>query len=283
MKPKKLLVFRKHDTEMADRVAEEIGEWAHGHGIQCQDGESFSPDQEDAGEVDIAVVLGGDGTFLSAVKKLGGRQVPVLGVNMGSLGFLTEVSVEELWPALNALLDGEYQIEKRMTLECEVHHSAGGEVRRYQVLNDVVVNKGALARISEVEVAVDGKYLTNYCADGVIIATPTGSTAYSMAAGGPIVTPGLDAVLVTPICPHAMSHRPILIAAGSMIEVCLCQKNGDVYVTLDGQEAIALEVGDKVRVQRGRADVVMIRSTTKDYFSILRSKLKWGGPHSMDD
>ena len=163
-----------------------------------------------------------------------------------------------------------------MTLKGELIRRSGPPVP-LRALNDVVVNKGALARISDFEVTVDGRYLADYRADGVIVATPTGSTAYNLSAGGPIVCPDLAAVIVSPICPHAMSHRPIVLGGSSVVELKLRRKNGDVFVTLDGQEAHPLEEGDAVAVRRGDADVLLVRSPDRDYFALLRTKLMWGG------
>lgn len=271
-----ICVFRKHDTPQADGLAAEIRRWAGERSVAVLDGEEL----EAGSRPDLLVVLGGDGTFLSAVRRLDGQKVPVLGVNLGSLGFLTEITVEELFPMLELLADGEPTLERRMTLSGELVRD-GRVLRAFHVFNDVVVSKGALARISEVEVSVDGRFLTNYRADGLIVSTPSGSTAYNLSAGGPIVSPWLSSILVAPICPHAMTHRPILLGGEAQVEMRICAKNGELYVTLDGQEGEELEEGDRICVRKGESDVLLVRSPDRDYFSLLRSKLMWGGRNDL--
>jgi NAD+ kinase len=226
--------------------------------------------------VDLLVVLGGDGTLLSAVRALEGCEVPILGVNLGFLGFLTEVSLDELFPTLERVVEGSYSLDTRTTLEGTVTR-AGSEPRCFRVFNDVVLSKGTLARISELEVRVDGRYLTNYKADGLIVATPTGSTAYSLSAGGPILSPLLPAIVLCPICPHTLTHRPLILDDSAAVEVRLVSKNGEVFLTLDGQEGFELQEGDVLRVTKGRRRVILVQSPSRDYFQLLRTKLVWGG------
>lgn len=277
MEIKTILVFKKKGSRRADALASEMESWAKGRGIKIlaasgQNGCRYSPSP------DLLVVLGGDGTFLSAVRHIGGLEIPVLGVNLGALGFLTEIAAGELFTTLDVLLAGKGVVEKRMTLKGEIVR--GGQVMEsFNVLNDVVFSKGALARISELEVWADGLFLTLYRADGLIVSTPTGSTAYSLSAGGPIVHPTLPAIVLSPICPHAMSHRPIILGPGSMVEVRLKEMNGEVFVTLDGQWGVALEQNDVVRVFRSPSSVLIVRAPDRDYFSLLRSKLMWGDSH----
>jgi len=266
-------VFKKHESAPADALAQKLASWAKDKGIDCVG--TSEGELECAADPDLLVVLGGDGTFLSAVRWLGGRQIPLLGVNLGSLGFLTEITTGELFTALEKLLNGEGLVESRMTLHGTVERD-GRVVSKFSVLNDVVFNKGALARISEIEVSVDGLFLTTYRADGLVISSPTGSTAYSLSAGGAIVHPSLSSILLSPICPHAMTNRPIVLCDTSVLEVKLREKNGELFVTLDGQVGIELEAGDVVKVSRGVSDVLMIRSPSMDYYSLLRSKLLWG-------
>lgn len=270
MKIGSILVIRKRATELADRVAAGLSAWAFERSIAVRDSED-----DPAGPVDLAVVLGGDGTFLSAVRLLGGREVPVLGVNLGSLGFLTEIALEELFQTLDDLEADRARIEPRMMISAVIEKK-GVAVESADVLNDVVVNKGTMARISDLEVSVGGAYLTTYRADGLIVATPTGSTAYSMSAGGSIVSPGVPAFLLTPICPHAMTQRPIILPPDREIAITVGKKNGDIYATLDGQVNHELEEGDRVLVSRSDLTVMMVCSPTRDYFSVLRSKLMWG-------
>jgi len=267
---KRILIIRKRQTPLADKVARELNSWARERSIATVDGEA--PEGEPA---DIAVVLGGDGTFLHGVRLLGGREIPVLGVNLGSLGFLTEIALEELCATLEDVESDRARIERRMTLSVEVLKK--GEIQSsHTVLNDVVLNKGAMARISELLVSVGDKFLTTYRADGLILATPTGSTAYNLSAGGSIVAPGLAALLITPVCPHAMTQRPIILPPEVEVSVTVLRKNGEIYVTLDGQQGFELGEGDVVRVRRSPTEVLMVCSPRRDYFGVLRSKLMWG-------
>jgi len=227
--------------------------------------------------VDFIMVLGGDGTLLSVARLLEERDVPILGINMGSLGFLTEITTSELFPRLEKVLAGHYIIQERLRLKTSIHRQDGERLPQPVVLNDVVINKGALARIINLETAVDGIYLTTYRADGLIVATPTGSTAYSMAAGGPIMHANLQALVLTPICPYTLSHRPLALPDTACIQVTLQTPNEDVLVTLDGQVGVELYYGDTVEIQQAAKPMRLIRTLKKDhYFHILRTKLKWG-------
>jgi len=227
--------------------------------------------------VDCMMVLGGDGTLLSVARLLEEREVPILGINLGSLGFLTEITTTELFPRLQKVLDGHYVIQKRMRLKTCIHRRDGACLMQPVVLNDVVINKGALARIINLETSVDDLYLTTYRADGLIVSTPTGSTAYSMAAGGPIMHPNLHALILTPICPYTLSHRPLALPDTAHIQVMLQTSDEDVRVTLDGQIGVELYYGDVVDIQQAARPMQLIRTLQQDeYFHILRTKLKWG-------
>jgi NAD+ kinase len=225
--------------------------------------------------VDLIVVLGGDGTLLSVARLVERKDVPILGVNLGSLGFLTELAVAELLPALDDVLAGHYSLSERVMLDCQVHRQ-GERIAQAVVLNDVVINKGALARIIEMETYVDGVYVTTYRADGLIISTPTGSTAYSLAAGGPILHPSLEALIVNPICPFTLSNRPLVIPDTVKIEVVLVKENEDVLVTLDGQVGVALRYRDVIEIRKADTRLKLIECPWRNYFEILRTKLKWG-------
>lgn len=224
---------------------------------------------------DLIIVLGGDGTLLSVARIVYGRDVPLLGVNLGSLGFMTEFTLDELFPMLQRIVDGEYQIEERSMLEATIiRHDR--EIATYRTLNDVVINKGTLARIIELETYVDGEFLTTYRADGLIISTPTGSTAYSLAASGPILYPTIQAMVLTPICPFTLSQRSIVLMDSVLVEVILLTEKEDVFVTLDGQEGFALRVKDKIRVRKAPCGVKLIKNPYRSFFEVLRTKLKWG-------
>jgi len=226
-------------------------------------------------QVDLVLVLGGDGTLLSVARLLKGADPPVLGINLGSLGFLTELGLDDLFESLERLLAGEYFTESRVQLSATLHRG-GEEIGHYHVLNDVVINKGALARIINLETYVNDQKVTNYQADGLIVSTPTGSTAYSLAAGGPIVEPTLDVIVVSPICPHTLTNRPLVISGGSRVELRLLSDSGDVYLTLDGQEGQRLRQGDQVRVWASDRKVNLIKTGTRNFFDVLSAKLHWG-------
>ena len=223
----------------------------------------------------VIVVLGGDGTLLSVARQLQGNNVPILGVNLGGLGFLTEITVEELPGMIGSILRGIYTVSRRMMLAVTVRRR-DEEIYTISALNDAVITKDALARIIDIETYVDDEYLTTYRADGLILSTPTGSTGYSLAAGGPILHPGLEHVIVTPICPHTLTNRPIILAEDAVIRAVLASRDERVILTLDGQIGFPLEFGDEIIVRRSEYRVNLIKSGTKGYFEVLRTKLKWG-------
>jgi NAD+ kinase len=227
--------------------------------------------------VDMVVVLGGDGTLLSAARLVAAsrRNVPILGVNLGSLGFMAEVSLDELYPTLEEALAGKLEITERMMLTASVIRK-GRRIAEYTVLNDAVVSKGAFARMVSLEVSVDEDFLTAIRADGLILATPTGSTAYSLSAGGPIIHPAIHCFVLTPICPHTLSNRPIAIPDRALVSVRLVSESEGISLTLDGQVVTPLEQNDIVKVQKAKRRVKIFKHPTKDYYEILRTKLKWG-------
>ena len=228
-----------------------------------------------AENADLIVVLGGDGTLLSVARQVRGRDVPILGVNLGGLGFLTEVSLEELPEMLASIVRGEYLTSQRAMLDVAVRREEG-EIFSLSVLNDAVIAKDALARIIDIETYVDSDYLTTFRGDGLIISTPTGSTGYSLAAGGPILYPSLEHVVLTPICPHMLTNRPIILPREVTIRARLMSPDERVILTLDGQVGLPLEHGDEVVMKRSPYTVSLIRSATNGYFEVLRDKLKWG-------
>ena len=227
---------------------------------------------------DLIVVLGGDGTLLAMADRIarGPRDVPILGVNFGSLGFLTEITRPELFDALADVLEGRASLDERMMLHARVQR-AGEEPHDTTVLNDVVFTRTALSRIIDLSVWVGDQFVTNVKADGLIVASPTGSTAYNLAAGGPIVHPAMEAFILTPIAPHTLSNRPIVVPAHRDVRVAVSTDNGgEVYVTLDGQTGFPLRTGDDVIIRRAARHVKLVRATTRTYFEVLRQKLKWG-------
>ncbi|UCF89596.1 MAG: NAD(+)/NADH kinase [bacterium] len=225
--------------------------------------------------VDLVLVLGGDGTLLSVARLLEGKDKPILGINLGSMGFLTELGLDELFGSLERVLQGEYTVEPRVCLEASLHRD-GERIGHYQVLNDVVINKGALARIINLETIVDDQKVTNYQADGLIVSTPTGSTAYCLAAGGPIIEPTMDVIVIAPICPHTLTNRPLVIPGGSRIDLRLISDSGAVFLTLDGQEGTRLNKGDCVRVRASDRKVHLIRTGARNFYEVLSTKLHWG-------
>ncbi len=226
---------------------------------------------------DLIVVLGGDGTFLSIARLMKNRSIPVLGVNMGQLGFLTEIKKSEAVTTLSALIDGAAPvISRRSLLEVTVRRK-GRTVFQGPVVNDAVISKGAIARIIGIEVRINDRDVTHIRADGVIVSTPTGSTAYSLAAGGPILEPSLPALVITAICPHSLTQRPLVISDTSTVEMTLLHRPGHVLLTLDGQDVVDLKEGDRVSIQRFRKhDLQIVSSPDRDYFGLLREKLKFG-------
>lgn len=226
-------------------------------------------------QVDLIIVLGGDGTFLSVARLVEGRDVPLLGVNLGGLGFLTEVAQEEVLDALNDFFEGKYGVGERLLLVAHVHRQ-GERIAEYRALNDVVINKSALARIITLETYVNGIYVNTFAADGLIVSTPTGSTAYNLAAGGPILFPTLGAIIISPICPHTLTNRPVVLPDDVKIEIILKSENEDVLLTLDGQVGFALRCEDVVEVRKAAEIVKFIEPPGRNYFEVLRTKLKWG-------
>jgi NAD+ kinase len=224
---------------------------------------------------ELLLVLGGDGTLLAAARVAAPKGIPILPINMGSLGFLTSFMLEELYPALEEILAGRLTISERVMLHVELHRGEKN-IDKQSVLNEVVINKGALARMIEVELIIDNVFVCRYRADGLIVASPTGSTAYSLSAGGPIVHPSVESFIITPICPHTLSDRPVVVRDTSIIEMKLSAGTESVFLTLDGQKGIPLQPTDRVRVSRDDKLLKLIPTPNKSYFEILRNKLKWG-------
>ncbi len=225
---------------------------------------------------DIIIALGGDGTLLHAARLVGDHERPILGINIGSLGFLTEVPAGEASDALDGVLDGRFRTEDRMMLEVELIRG-GAASGRHRALNDAVITKGALARVLNLEVRVDGEYLISYISDGLIIATPTGSTAYSLSAGGPIVAPETRAAILTPICPHTLTNRPIILPDDCEVTIDVRSESEHMMLTVDGQVGIPLGSGDEIRISKAEKRTRLIIWAGLSYFEVLRKKLNWGG------
>jgi NAD+ kinase len=230
-----------------------------------------------AERADLLVVLGGDGTLLSVARLTASRETPILGVNLGGLGFLTEVTVDETSAALDRVLSGHFQVDRRITLDCMVVRSARDSKReeRFIAVNDIVLNRGPLGRMLQLEVMTQKQPFCLYRADGLIVATPTGSTAYALSAGGPILYPTLGAFVLAPICPHTLSNRPVVLPDTFEIEIRVRASDHDATLTVDGQESSMVGPDDSIRVRRGRHTVSLVRST-HSYFEIWRDKLRWG-------
>jgi NAD+ kinase len=224
---------------------------------------------------DLILVLGGDGTMIATARMMGDTEIPVIGVNYGGLGYLAEFRIEEMFGALESILAGDYKLEQRVMLAVELLR--GNEVvTRNRVLNDVVMNKSALARIIEIETHLNDQFVNLFRADGLIVATPTGSTAYNLSAGGPIVFPSMNAIVITPICPFTLSNRPIVVPDDSVIEVRLMTEKEEVALTLDGQVGFPLHAGDRVRIRKSETSFNLVQPKNRNYFDVLRDKLKWG-------
>jgi NAD+ kinase len=268
-------------SDAAAALAREMVRWLAGHGHQALveqesvvEGVPSAPGRDITALADLLVVLGGDGTLIHAASLCNRCEVPILGVNLGTLGFLTEVPRERAIPMLEKALRGELPVSRRLMLDVEVRLRA--QVRLTgSVLNDAVLSKNALSRLAKLEVTIDARPATTYEADGLIVATPTGSTAYSLSAAGPIVIPTLDAVLLTPICPHALSQRPVVLPPSSVVQVRVASP-GEMFVTLDGTLGRPLELGEEVWIQQAKHRTLILRNPELDHFTILREKLGWG-------
>jgi NAD+ kinase len=277
-------IIAKSTDPRAEKIVAELCQWLedHGKGIVLDRETAALVNRKEAvirakipEMCDFLIVLGGDGTLLAAARVVGTSGKPILGVNLGSLGFLTAVTLEELFPVLDRIFHYDFDFDERMMLVCHVHRM-GERVANYTVLNDVVINKGALAKIIDIATTVGDEYLLTFKADGLIISTPTGSTGYSLAAQGPIVYPTLRTILITPICPHTLTNRPLVVPDDVVIRAELRSKETDVFLTLDGQVGFGLRQGDVVEVKKADAPLRFFKSPFKDYFAVLRTKLKWG-------
>lgn len=283
------IIVKPHQPDALQTLCR-LTEWLSGRGIELAGGPEIEHERIEhetgcgvemveperlAGTVDLILVLGGDGTMIATARMMGDAEVPVIGVNYGGLGYLAEFRIEELFSALEAILQGDYKVQRRMMLAVELRR--GEElVTQNRVLNDVVINKSALARIIEIEAYLNEQFVNSFRADGLIVATPTGSTAYNLSAGGPVVYPSMEVVVITPICPFTLSNRPIVVPEDSLIDVRLKTDNEEVALTLDGQVGFPLQAGDRVLIRRSETTFNLVQPANRNYFDVLRDKLRWG-------
>ncbi|MBM4338434.1 MAG: NAD(+) kinase [Deltaproteobacteria bacterium] len=287
---KRIGIIAKQNKPEAVNITGQLVEWLQSRGIDVYIEEGLGEavrattkgpwlsgikKEEIPNHAEMIIVLGGDGTLLSVARLMGKHEVPILGVNLGGLGFLTEITLEELYRVLERVIRGEYVTDERVVLTVGVIRR-GEKLTEFTVLNDAVINKGALARIIDIETTINGDYLTTFKSDGLIISTPTGSTAYNLSAGGPIVYPSLHCIIITPICSHTLTNRPIMVPDDVEIGVILKSKQQEVLLTLDGQQGFVLEFGDTVEVKKAEGRILLIKSPYRHYFEVLREKLKWG-------
>jgi NAD+ kinase len=270
--PHKVGIVAKTTSAEASETAHYVERFLQGKGLEVL------TDEAEAGRsADLVVVLGGDGTLIHAARLLAGRPAPIVGVNMGGLGFMTEVPQSEMYATLDLILAGKATVSERMKFRVHLHKAGEGDRRALdaEVLNDVVIAKSALSRMAELDTRYGGNYLTTYKADGVIVATPTGSTAYSLAANGPILFPTMRGAIVAPICPHTLTQRPVVVPDDEDVQILL-MNDTEVFLTLDGQSGMPLERGDRVQVKQSSNRVLLVRNPHMDFFGILRAKLRWG-------
>ena len=283
------IVLKPHQPDALKTICELV-EWLGKRGIALSGGPEIEREQIEhatgcsvetvavdklPSSVDLILVLGGDGTMIATARMIGEREVPVMGVNFGGLGYLAEFRIEELYTALEAILAGNYRLDRRVMLAVELLRG-NDPVTTHQVLNDVVINKSALARIIEIEAYLNQQFVNSFRADGLIISTPTGSTAYNLSAGGPVIFPSMNAVVITPICPFTLSNRPIVVPDDAVIELRLKTEQEDVALTLDGQAGFPLNVENRVVIRKSRTTFNLVQPMNRNYFDVLRDKLRWG-------
>lgn len=280
-----IAVISKPQKEELRQLIPELLAWLRDHGYETVIDEISSTYTDESRMIprvelpqekpELVIVLGGDGTLLSAARAFSHTGIPILSVNLGSLGFLTEVRLEDLYRNLEGWKQGVCHIEERFMLHCELTRQ-GKQLYTYEALNDVVISKGAIARMGDFRVDLDGAFAAAFRADGVIISTPTGSTGYSLSANGPILAPNVDALIVTPVCPHVLTLRPLVVRGDADLTVSVAGIADKTYLTVDGQEAVALRVGDQMHCRKSVHTVRLVRLGATGFFDVLRSKLKWG-------
>ena len=283
------IVLKPHQPEALKTICELV-EWLAERGIRVVGGPELERERIEhqtgcpvdevthpnlAADVDLILVLGGDGTMIATARMIGDQEVPVIGVNYGGLGYLAEFRIEELYAGLEAVLSGNYRLDRRVMLAVELRRD-DTLVTSNRVLNDVVINKSALARIIEIEASFNRQFVNSFRADGLIVSTPTGSTAYNLSAGGPVIFPSMNAVVITPICPFTLSNRPIVVPDDGEIELQLKTDQEEVALTLDGQVGFPLKVEDRIVIRKSRTTFNLIQPSNRNYFEVLRDKLRWG-------
>jgi NAD+ kinase len=280
-------LFGKYRDKSVSEPVGHLGEFLRGRGLKILLDEATAslmdegfapmrPIDEIGGDIDLAIVIGGDGTMLHVARHLASSRVPIIGVNLGRLGFLADIPAEKMLPELARILDGDYQTESRLLLTAEIMRK-GRIVHASQAFNDIIVTKGDLARMIELETYIGGEFVNDMRGDGVIVATPTGSTAYAMSAGGPILQPTLPAIVLVPICPHTLSNRPIVVGSESVIEIVMTgQADQLAHITFDGQESFALAYGDRIYARAADSPVELIHPSGRSHYQVLRAKLGWG-------
>jgi len=283
------IVLKPHQHDALKTICD-LTQWLSDRGIEVVGGPEIErervehqtgcpvkevPTEKLAAVVDLILVLGGDGTMIATARMIEDLEVPVLGINYGGLGYLTEFRIEELYSALESILEGNYRLDKRVMLRT-LHQRGDEVVNSNRVLNDVVINKSALARIIEIDAYLNDQFVNSFRADGLIVSTPTGSTAYNLSAGGPVMFPSMNAILITPICPFTLSNRPIVVPDDAVIELRLKTDQEEVALTLDGQVGFPLKIGDRVVIQKSETTFNLIQPSNRNYFDVLRDKLRWG-------
>ncbi len=277
-------IIAKPKVSLGPNVVPGMIEWLRGRGVAVRCDEVTAeycgsceplPRDKVADGCDLMIVLGGDGTLLAAARALRGRDIPLFPVNLGGLGFLTAITIDEICPELERLFRGEHRIGKRSMLRCAIVRG-GAQTNEYEALNDIVLTKSSIARMIDFDVYVDERFVAAYKADGLIVCTPTGSTAYSLSAGGPIIFPQVGAFCLTPICPHMLTNRPVVVPDTSALEVINRAGDGDTYLTIDGQVGEPLHCGDRVVASRSPHVLRLVRPPRSMFFDVLRQKLKWG-------
>jgi len=280
---KKIGLVIKSDAK-AKKKAAELERWLRSRKIEIVRKKTVESGQKNAAgslspapsDLDCIFVLGGDGTFLSAVRWIGDQDIPILGIKFGDVGFLAEIAEENLYTAAEKVLKGDFILRPRMRLSVKVRRR-NETLAQGTILNDVVINRGALARLAHIKTYIDDHYLTTYSADGLIVATPTGSTAYSLAAGGPVIHPAVPGIILTPICPFTLTNRPLIVPESANIKIRLTKGSCDIILTFDGQKGLEIDDRDEIVIQKGPHPIHLITLPDRQYFDILKNKLKWSG------